>query len=160
FIGALFIGIFMIELFIDLGVYRRRKVNQTKYSLIILPVILVGITFVIQFFNGPFFRATDYAALIEVEEKDFETEFFAMDPDKIPMLDRDTAVRLGDRRIGSMSDFVSQFVPADSYTQINVASEPYRVTPLEYSGWMQWFNNRREGIPNYLRSEERRVGKG
>src|SRR5690625_7996335 len=76
-----------------------------------------------------------------------------MNTDQIQLMDRDTAERLGSRRIGSMSELVSQFVPADSYTQINIENEPYRVTPLEYSGFMQWLNNRKEGIPNSLQVE-------
>src|SRR5690625_5528966 len=74
-----------------------------------------------------------------------------MNTDQMPLMDRDTAERLGSRRIGSMSELVSQFMPADSYTQINIENEPYRVTPLEYSGFMQWLNNRKDGIPNYLK---------
>lgn len=152
FIGFIVIGILVIEGAIDIEGYQHgKKVSRAKYGLITLPLLLIGLTFVIQFFNGPVFRATDYAALIEIEEKDFETDFFVMNTDQIPMMDRDTAERLGDRRIGSMSDLVSQFVPANSYTQINIGNEPYRVTPLEYSGFMQWFNNRKEGIPNYLK---------
>lgn len=151
FVGGFFVGVLFIELIIDIDVQGHYELNRTKYALIALPIIFVGLVFAIQFFNGPFFRAKDYAALIEVEDKDFETEFFVMNTDQIPLMDRDTAERLGSRRIGSMSDLVSQFVPADSYTQINIENEPYRVTPLEYSGFMQWLNNREGGIPNYLK---------
>lgn len=150
FLGLFCLGILVIEVMIDVA-RQRKYVSQTKYILMILPILLLGVTFAIQFFNNPFFRAADFAELIEVEEKDFDTDFFAMNPNQIPMMDRDTAERLGDRRIGSMSDLVSQFVPADAYTQINIDNEPYRVTPLEYAGFVQWFNNREEGIPHYLK---------
>lgn len=149
-IGLFCFGILVIEVMIDVA-RQRKHLSQVKYVLITLPIILVAVTFALQFFNSPFFRATDYAEIIEVEEKDFDTDFFAMNSDQIPMMDRDTAERLGDRRIGSMSDLVSQFVPADSYTQINIENEPYRVTPLEYAGFVQWFNNRDGGIPHYLK---------
>lgn len=151
FIGIFFIGVLFIELIMDVEISGYKKVSQAKYTLIALPIAFVLIAFVIQFFNGPIFRSRDYANLIEVKERDFETDFYAMSTDQIPMMDRDTAERLGDRRIGSMSELVSQFVPANAYTQINIENEPYRVTPLEYSGFMQWLNNRKEGIPNYLK---------
>ena len=150
-IGVFFIGVLFIELVIDIDISGRKKVNRAKYTLISLPIVFVLLVFAIQFFNGPIFRSKDYANLIEVVEKDFGSDFYAMNTDQIPMMDRDTAERLGDRRIGSMSDLVSQFVPANAYTQINIGNDPYRVTPLEYSGFMQWLNNRKEGIPNYLK---------
>lgn len=150
FLALIFAAVFFIEFTFDMAA-NKRTVNRVKYILISLPIVFAGIVFVIQFFNSPFFRATDYAELIEIEEKDFESDFFELNPSQIPMLDRDTAERLGDRRIGSLTDLVSQFLPANTYTQINIDNEPFRVTPLEYAGFIQWFNNRSEGIPHYLK---------
>lgn len=144
-----FIEILLFEILMS-GNKQLRLKNNLPVALVIVPiVIIVGIT-VINLFHGKLFRATDYANLITVEEKDFEEDFFQMDEAEIPLMDRDTAVRLGDRRIGSMTDLVSQFVPAPTYTQINVADQPLRVTPLEYAGFIQWLNNKDEGIPSYL----------
>lgn len=116
----------------------------------VIPIILVlGIT-LINIFNGPLFRADDYANLIEVEEKSFENDYPEIDLNQVPLMDRDTAQRLGDRQLGSMNEYVSQFVTSDAYTQINIKGEPYRVTPLEYASFIRWFNNRKSGIPAYL----------
>ncbi|GEN55952.1 hypothetical protein GCM10012290_24370 [Halolactibacillus alkaliphilus] len=148
---AIVLSVLFIEIFADsiFAPQALRKLNK-KYYLLGVVLLFIGFSFILQFFNGPVFRAKDYSALIEVEEKNFDTEFPTLSTDQIPMLDRDTAKRLGDRRIGSLTDLVSQFVPAETYTQINIANEPYRVTPLEYAGFMQWLNNRNEGLPNYL----------
>lgn len=137
-----------IEISIDQNTFSNKKL---KYGFLALPIILVIGIAIGNLVNGVFFRANDYAELIEVEERSFENDFPAMDDSSIPMMDRDTAQRLGDRRIGSMSELVSQFVPADTYTQINVDNEPYRVTPLQYTSFVRWLNNRSEGIPNYLK---------
>ena len=48
---------------------------------------------------------------------------------QIPVVDRDTAVRLGSRKLGEMSDLVSQFDIEEDYTQINYHGKPVRVTP-------------------------------
>lgn len=104
-----------------------------------------------SFFNSPIFRAKDYAALITVEEKDFATDFVENDTSGIPLMDRDTATRLGDRQIGGVAELVSQFVPAPDYIQINVKDVPYRVTPLQYSSFFRWLNNRENGVPGYIR---------
>lgn len=140
--------IISIEISIDQANFPNKKL---KYGLLSLPIILVAVIAIGNLINGVLFRADDYADLIEVEERSFENDFPAMDESSIPMMDRDTAQRLGDRRIGSMSDLVSQFVPAETYTQINIENDPYRVTPLQYASFIRWLNNRSEGIPNYLK---------
>ena len=66
------------------------------------------------------------------------------------MLDRDSAEKLGDRKLGELADMVSQFEVAENYTQINYHGRPVRVTPLRYGDIIKWFNNRSEGLPAYL----------
>ena len=69
----------------------------------------------------------------------------------IPVVDRDSAIKLGDRKMGEIVDYVSQFEVDESYEQINYKDNPYRVTPLEYSDLIKWFTNRNEGLPAYIR---------
>ena len=70
---------------------------------------------------------------------------------QIPVVDKDSAQTLGKRKLGEMSDFVSQFEIAGNYTQINYKDEPYRVTPLVYGDVIKWFNNQSGGIPAYIK---------
>ncbi|SFC45548.1 hypothetical protein SAMN04488102_10749 [Alkalibacterium subtropicum] len=137
-----------IELSLDGQFFYQKKL---KYGALALPILGVIVIAAGNLVNGVMFRATDYASLIEVEEKSFQDDFPAMDESSIPLMDKDTAQRLGDRRIGSISELVSQFVPADTYTQINIDNDPFRVTPLQYASFIRWFSNRSEGIPNYLK---------
>lgn len=95
-------------------------------------------------------RARSYRDLITVEQGDFTKEVAEISYDRIPMLDYDSASRLGDRKLGELSDMVSQFEVSDFYTQINYNERPVRVTPLEYGDLIKWFNNRGGGIPAYL----------
>jgi hypothetical protein len=69
---------------------------------------------------------------------------------QIPVVDRDTASRLGKRKLGEMSDLVSQFEITENYTQINYKGSPYRVTLLAYGDIIKWLGNRAEGIPAYI----------
>ena len=78
------------------------------------------------------------------------TEVEEISYDQIPMLDKDSAEKLGNRKLGELSDMVSQFEVAEEYTQINYKGRPVRVTPLRYGDWIKWFNNRSEGLPAYL----------
>ena len=95
-------------------------------------------------------RAGSYQKLLTVESGDFTAEIAEVAYDRIPMLDKDSAEKLGDRKLGELSDMVSQFEVAEDYTQINYHGRPVRVTPLRYGDLIKWFNNRAEGLPAYL----------
>ena len=96
------------------------------------------------------FRANDYQALLTVEQGDFASEIAEVSYDRIPMLDRASAQKLGDRKLGELADMVSQFEVSNEYTQINYHGRPVRVTSLRYGDLIKWFNNRSEGLPAYL----------
>ena len=63
----------------------------------------------------------------------------------------DTAEILGDRKMGSMVDMVSQFEVSSEYTQINYQNTPVRVAPLVYANTIKWLTNQKQGIPAYIR---------
>ena len=96
------------------------------------------------------FRAADYRDLLTVTEGDFTSEIEEISYDQIPMLDAESATKLGNRKLGELADMVSQFEVADDYTQINYQGRPVRVTPLRYGDLIKWLNNRSEGLPAYL----------
>ena len=95
-------------------------------------------------------RAADYRDLLTVETGDFASEVEEISFDQIPMLDRDSASKLGNRKLGELADMVSQFEVDDDYTQINYKGRPVRVTALRYGDWIKWLNNRSNGLPAYL----------
>ena len=96
------------------------------------------------------FRAGSYRDLLTVEDGDFATEVEEISYDQIPMLDANSATKLGNRKLGELADMVSQFEVADDYTQINYQGRPVRVTPLRYGDIIKWLNNRADGLPAYL----------
>lgn len=119
-----------------------------------IPVVIV-IVFAIIFIIGEvssweIFRASAYRNLITIESGDFNTDVAEISFDKIPLLDKDSSVRLGDRKLGELSDMVSQFEVAEDYTQINYKGRPVRVTPLLYGDTIKWFTNQKNGIPAYI----------
>ena len=95
-------------------------------------------------------RASSYSKLLNVETGDFAAEVEEISYDQIPMLDRDSAARLGARKLGELADMVSQFEVLDNYTQINYQGRPVRVTSLGYADIVKWFTNRSAGLPAYL----------
>ena len=82
--------------------------------LVILAVYLIG-----SILSSPIVNAKKYQALLTVEERNFTDDIKEVDYSTIPLLDRDSAAILGDRKMGSMVEMVSQFEVANDYTQIN-----------------------------------------
>ena len=122
----------------------RRLRDIPKFSLVCFTtifVIVVG-TVVINFFVGPFFNAHSYAKRIEVVDGVFKDDVMEVDFSKVPLLDKNSSEKVGDRIMGQYSEYVSQFYVSDEYTQINYNDEIVRVTPLEYEGFIKWLTRR------------------
>lgn len=113
--------------------------------------VLVVCTIVFNIVGAQLFNAERYRDLIVIKKGDFTQDVAELKMDQIPVVDKETAQNLGKRKLGEMSDFVSQFEIADNYTQINYKDQPYRVTPLSYGDPIKWLNNQKDGIPAYIR---------
>lgn len=95
-------------------------------------------------------RAGAYSELLPFSTGSFTEEVDEISYNQIPMLDDDSAARLGSRKLGELADMVSQFEILPTYTQINYQGRPVRVTSLAYGDLIKWFTNRSEGLPAYL----------
>ena len=129
-----------------------RNVYGTKsYRLLfVIPVVIIGII-LINFILSPLFNSKAYYERITVDKNtNFSEEVKEVDFNKLPLLDRDSSEKIGDRVMGQMSELVSQFDVSDKYTQINYNNKILRVTPLEYNGIIKWFTNRNKGIKGYI----------
>ena len=115
-------------------------------------ILGLGIIYLVgSLLSSPIVNAKKYQKLMKVEEGEFTEDIKELSFDKIPLLDKDTAEILGDRKMGSMVDMVSQFEADDIYSQINYQGNPVRVSPLKYANLIKWFTNRSNGIPAYIR---------
>ena len=101
--------------------------------------------------SSPIINANKYQKLMEVKESDFTEDIQQTNYNTIPLLDKDSAELLGNRKMGSMVDMVSQFEVGSDYTQINYNDTPVRVTPLVYANEIKWLTNQKSGIPAYIR---------
>lgn len=136
-----------------MGLREIRQVRQDKglkiFGAILL--IIVAVYAVGSLLSSPVINAKKYQKLMKVKKGTFSTDVKELSFDKIPLLDKDTAEILGDRKMGSMVDMVSQFEADNIYSQINYKGNPVRVTPLRYANLIKWAANFREGIPAYIR---------
>lgn len=128
-----------------------RTVLKTLKIPVIAAVCAVAIFAIGSLWGGVIFNAKRYRELLSVETGDFQEDVDTISYNQIPTLDSASAIRLGDKKMGELSDIVSQFSVVESYyTQINYNGTPVRVTPLEYVDIFKWFNNVKDGIPGYI----------
>lgn len=130
-----------------------REIKESKGVKVILRIFLalLLVYLVGSVLSSPIINAKKYQKLLAVEEGEFTKDIEELSFDQIPLLDRESAQILGNRKMGSMSDMVSQFEVDEIYSQINYQDRPVRVSPLRYANLIKWFTNRKEGIPAYIR---------
>ncbi len=123
---------------------------KKNMAILIIPEIFV-VLFLLDFIGSPIFNAKKYASRIEIKESNSFTEDIApVDFTKLPLLDKSSSQKLGDRVMGQMSELVSQFNVSNIYTQINYNGKIVRSTPLEYAGFIKWITNRKDGIKGFI----------
>lgn len=133
----------------NLGRYELRESKGLKVILGILAVVVIAYL-AGTLLSSPIVNAKKYQQLMTVETGEFASDIEELSFDQIPLLDRDSATLLGNRKMGSMVDMVSQFEVDELYSQINYNDRPVRVSPLKYASIIKWFTNQDEGIPAYI----------
>jgi hypothetical protein len=156
---------FWIFLFVICGVYCISNlfmsldfVTGNVYKLVgdikiisIFDVSCIVCILVFNFILSPLFNSKSYVNRINVDMNgEFVSDISLVDFNSLPLLDKDSSQKLGDRVMGQMPELVSQFYVSDLYTQINYNGSVVRVTPLEYDGIIKFFSNRSDGVKGYI----------
>ena len=156
-------ALFFVAVYWLVKIFASRKENKTvkdsfgtvKRSTIVLVVFAVAFPMLAimlgSIISSTMFNATAYSELIEVPEADFakdmpETEVV----NNIALMDTETAIKMGNRTLGALSDVVSQYEISEKYKQINYQQTPQKVSTLEYADFFKWFSNKEKGIPGYV----------
>ena len=124
---------------------------KTFKALSFIPVAVavvgvVGAIMSLSLFPG---NAAKYATVLDTVDHDFASDIQEVNYSEIPVIDRDSAILLGNREMGSIPEYVSQFEISSLYSQINYQGTPVRVSPLGYADLFKWLTNRESGIPAY-----------
>ena len=152
FVGAVYLFTAIVNL-MDIRNIPRKLFGFPKRVLFVggfisLVFILIILT---NFVCSPLFNPKSYASRITIDEtKTFTDNVSLVNFKALPLLDKDSSRKLGDRVMGQMPELVSQFVVSDLYTQINFNNNIVRVTPLEYADWIKYFTNHKEGVKGYI----------
>ena len=143
---------FLLGVFVFLDtLFSLRITKVNKISAIVL-IGVVAAFFILQFFSSELLNAKRYRDQINIAEvSDFSQEFDAISIDSIPVVDKDTAIRLGEKQIGKQAGLGSQYDVSDNYTLISSGKDLLRISPLEHQDFYKWLQNSSEGIPGYIR---------
>ena len=148
--------ILMIALVAILGL-QVAAIRSDKHKKLFQRLVFVPVAVIVAFFLGillgqPFIpgNAARFASVLKTTDGDFAKDIEQVDYSEVPVIDRDSAVLLGNRAMGSIPEYVSQFEISPAYSQINYQGRPVRVSPLTYADLFKWFSNRGNGIPAYV----------
>ncbi len=154
------LGVILAEVMVKAAVDKEKKAGfsaltkiKEKKSVKILLWLFIAVLAVYiigAVLSSPIVNAKKYQKLLEPEIRDFTEDIEQINYNQIPLLDKDSAELLGNRKMGSMVDMVSQFEVSSIYSQINVNGRPVRVTPLVYASPIKWLTNQKQGIPAYI----------
>ena len=129
---------------------KRHKFLTLGISVLSICGLIILMT-LINFLLSPIFNSKTYYNRINVnEEGNFTEDVEQVDFNALPLLDKDSSQKLGDRVMGQMPELVSQFDVSYLYTQINYNNSIIRVTPLEYNGFIKYLTNRKGGVKGYI----------
>ena len=158
-----FIFLILAVLFVLYIVRKAKIAGQSKIELsfikeytglkigVIVFLLFLAVYVAGSILSSPIVNAAKYQKLLKVEEGEFTEDIKQISYDQIPLLDRDSASILGNRKMGSLVDMASQFEVSELYSQINYKGEPVCVTPLRYADTIKWLTNQKEGIPAYIK---------
>lgn len=132
----------------QLFTFSSSKIARNAYGVTVLIFI---VTFVLGLLSSEFLNASRFRDQIVIREiRSFSEDFETVDLNRVPVVDKQTAIQLGGKQIGTVASLGSQFYVHDDYTLITQEDSIYRLSALDYRDPIKWLNNRSEGIDRFV----------
>ena len=113
--------------------------------------LILAVTIIVGAISGArALNARAYSAILDIKTVEHVQLPVVNDLRKIPLMDTESSKQLGNRKIGSLNEIVSQYEVSDSYMTISYKNDPVKVAALKYADFWKWNANRKEGIPGYV----------
>lgn len=113
---------------------------------------IAGLAVILPFIGSPLFNAKTYKNSVTINFKTAEEAVDVIptidDIDRISLMDSKSARKLGDRTLGTLANYVSQYEVANGYTTISYKGRIVKVAPLEYGDF--WKAMKNPTIPGYV----------
>ncbi len=127
---------------------------KKKYFGTIFCSVIALFCFIVIFFGGiasaKIFHVSSYRDQITINENGDFAKDIPLISDNIPVVDVETARIVGERTMGTLESYVSQFRINQEYNLVIYQGKQYRISPLEYDGFIKYFSNSKDGIPGYI----------
>ncbi len=149
------LGVLSLALLIEADVfessyYRSRDITKAHIIIWIFTGIVLVFSILFGVISDPLFQIETFKRIANVEEGHFEEEFQDISNDsKYILLDADTARRLGDRVLGNIPNATWYEVSQD-YSLIVYNGKQYRLSSLQYGGFLKYNRAKSTGIPGYV----------
>lgn len=136
------------------SIVSKRNNSSPKFSNVtaISGLVLIALLIVLSGLSSKLLNSRKYADMLESHISDESFSNYEATLDNVPLMDKNSALLISNRKLGTLIDVVSQFEIIDS-EQITVAGSPIRVSMLQYGNFFKWVNNRSTGTPGYIRVE-------
>ena len=149
---GLWFVIYLNVLFIFSGLLMKQgtelKVKLKRGGIVIgvltLMLIIGGIA------SSRMLNAGKYTRILDIEVSDELALPSVENISQIPLMDTESSKVLGNRKIGSLSNIVSQFEVSEDYMTISYHNQPVKVSALKYADFWKWNANKKNGIPGYV----------
>lgn len=141
---------FVLAGVLDMMFDRGEKTSKLAKNNFLIAVLLLIIVIIIPFFvTSPIFRASSYRELLgKVEESVFTEDVSPVSVDKIRIVDKDMAMKLGDKKLGEIPA-IGSISKVGDYTIQSVKGELYWVAPLVHRDIIKWITNL-DGTNGYI----------
>lgn len=150
--------IVLFSAFIFSTLYRVIFSGNPEKSGKVMPItgILTAVGVIILVVGGmssaSIFHAKTYSKVLVPDEYDFDEDMEkATDVTNIALMDTNSAILMGNREIGSLSQVVSQYEVSEEYAQISQNGRPLKVSALNYAGFLKYIGNKENGVPGYVK---------
>lgn len=136
----------VLDMMLDRG---DRTSKSAKNNFLIAGVLLVVIIIIPFFVTSPIFRASSYKDLLgKVEESVFTEDVSPVSVDKIRIVDKDMAIKLGEKKLGEIPA-IGSISKVGDYSIQSVKGELYWIAPLVHRDIIKWITNL-EGTNGYI----------
>ncbi|UEL47494.1 hypothetical protein [Terrisporobacter hibernicus] len=136
----------VLDMMLDRG---ERTSKSAKNNFLIAGVLLVVIIIIPFFVTSPIFRASSYKELLgKVEESVFTEDVSPVSVDKIRIVDKDMAIKLGEKKLGEIPA-IGSISKVGEYSIQSVNGELYWIAPLVHRDIIKWITNL-EGTNGYI----------
>ena len=141
---------FVLAGILDMMFDRGEKTSKMAKNNFVIAALLLIIVIVIPFFvTSPIFRAGSYRNLLgKVEESVFTEDVSPVSVDKIRIVDKDMAVKLGEKKVGEIPA-IGSISKVGEYSIQSVKGELYWVAPLVHRDIIKWITNL-DGTNGYI----------